>query len=140
MFIPDPDVFSIPDPGSETLEKRDYKTITAGKAVTILLCILRSMLRQLWSCGLQQNQVHQEGIKLYYYATVHIFTPVRTWLTDREPRPFFVSLLPMKLWPLDSLFFVASRYVFPWAEPLIRRTVASLCRAPKARKRRRPSC
>ncbi len=85
LFIPDPDpdYSPIPDPGVkkapdpdpqhcllgintkyECLQERKSKRLqktTAENAVKILPYILRSMLCQLWSCGLQQNQVHQEG-------------------------------------------------------------------------------
>jgi hypothetical protein len=56
----------------EHWNKENKKTITDGTAVKILQCILRPMLCQLWSCGLQQNQVHQEG-KKWYYTTMQQF-------------------------------------------------------------------
>jgi hypothetical protein len=74
MFIPDPNVFSVPDPGYETLEKKTIKTITDGTAVKIFLYILRSMLCQLWSSGLQQNQVHQESKKIVLYYSSYLYS------------------------------------------------------------------
>jgi hypothetical protein len=142
MFIPDAD----PESGSkkqrildpEHWQKRDHKNNNSRDGFEDLAIYFKvnavSTVEQRPAAKPSASGRHKTVLQCnssYLYS----------WLNDSEPRSFFASPDSSESRPLDPLLFLASQYVcFPWAEPLIRRTAASLCRAPKAPKRRRPSC
>jgi hypothetical protein len=70
------------------------------------------MLCQLWSCGLQQNQVHQEGKKWYYSILLCNSSYLYSWqdLANR-PRPFLRPPDTAESGPLYPSF-LASQYIF----------------------------